>query len=56
MAAIYKRDLRAYFTSPVGYVFIAAFVFVMCHARFRRLTSDATGTHALSFTPCPAST
>ena len=29
MAAIYKRDLRAYFTSPVGYVFIAAVVFIM---------------------------
>ncbi len=29
MYANYKRDLRAYFKSPVGYVFVAAFLFVM---------------------------
>ncbi len=28
MLAVYKRDLRAYFTSPLGYVFIAAFLIV----------------------------
>jgi ABC-2 type transport system permease protein len=29
MKAIYKRDFRAYFNSPIGYVFIAAFLMIM---------------------------
>ncbi len=29
MSAIYKRDLRAYFSSPLGFVFVAAFLLVI---------------------------
>jgi ABC-2 type transport system permease protein len=29
MAAIFKRDLRAYFKSPLGYVYLAAFLLVL---------------------------
>ncbi len=29
MRAVFKRDFRAYFSSPLGYVFIAAFLLVM---------------------------
>ena len=29
MSAIFKRDLRAYFKSPLGYVYLAAFVLVL---------------------------
>ena len=28
MLAVFKRDLRAYFTSPIGYVFIAVFLII----------------------------
>jgi len=33
MTAIFKREMRAYFTDPLGYVFIAVFVFA-CNASF----------------------
>ena len=28
MTAIYKREMRSYFTSPVGYIFVAIFLAV----------------------------
>ena len=46
MAAIYKRDLRAYFTSPLGYVFIAAFLIVMNAVFF--VTNLLTGRNSIS--------
>ena len=29
MSAIYKRDLKGFFTSPLGYVYVGSFIFVM---------------------------
>jgi ABC-2 type transport system permease protein len=46
MAAVYKRDLRAYFTSPLGYVFIAAFLIVMNAVFF--VTNMLTGRNSIS--------
>jgi len=48
MLAIYKRELRAYFTSPIGYVFLAIFL-VFANLYFYMYgimsqTSDLTGT------------
>ena len=33
MKAIYKRELRAYFTGPIGYIFVAIFIF-LCNGSF----------------------
>lgn len=46
MLAIYKRDLRAYFTSPLGYVFIAAFLIITNLIFF--VTNLLTGSNALT--------
>ena len=45
MLAIYKRDLRAYFSSPLGYVFIAAFL-IVTNLVFL-LTNLLTGSNAI---------
>ena len=37
MSAIFKREMRAYFTSPIGFIFIAIF-FVANGALFSYLT------------------
>ena len=46
MLAVYKRDLRAYFTSPLGYVFIAAFL-IVTNLVFL-LTNLLTGSNAIA--------
>ena len=46
MLAIYKRDLRAYFTSPLGYVFVAAFLIITNLVFF--VTNLLTGRNALA--------
>ncbi len=40
MQAIYKREMRAYFTSPIGYIFVAVF-FIANGALFSYLTLQA---------------
>ncbi len=47
MLAIYKKEMRTYFTTPLGYVFIAAFLavsgFVFAFSTFQSQTSDLAG-------------
>ncbi|MDR2359843.1 MAG: ABC transporter permease subunit [Oscillospiraceae bacterium] len=46
MKAVYKRDLRAYFASPLGYVFIAAFLIIINGTFY--LTNIRSATNNLS--------
>lgn len=46
MLAIYKREMKAYFISPLGYVFLGVFLlisgFVFCFSTLYEMTSDLT--------------
>ena len=46
MLAIYKREMKAYFISPLGYVFLGVFLLVsgavFCLSTFYEMTSDLT--------------
>ncbi len=47
MFAIYKKEMRQYFTTPLGYVFIAVFLgisgFVFAFTTLQNQTSDVSG-------------
>ena len=47
MLAIYKREMRAYFTTPIGYIFLAAFLAVsgaaFCYTTLFSMSGDTTG-------------
>ena len=47
MLAIYKKEMRTYFTTPLGYVFLAVFLavsgFLFAFSTFQTQTSDVSG-------------
>lgn len=47
MLAIYKRELRSYFTTPLGYVFLGIYLLVsglvFCFTTLYEMTSDVSG-------------
>lgn len=46
MIAIYKREMRAYFTTPMGYIFLAAFLLfggvVFCYTTLFQMSASVT--------------
>ena len=48
--AIFKRELRGYFETPVAYVFLVAFVFLSAFLAFRANFSGAPGSNSGVFT------
>ncbi len=51
MSAIYKKEMRTYFTTPIGYVFIAVFLavsgFLFAMSTYQSQTSDVSGFFSL---------
>ncbi len=47
MIAIYKREMRAYFTTPIGYIFLGIFLAaaaaLFCYSTLFAMSSDVTG-------------
>ena len=47
MLAIYKREMRSYFTTPLGYVFLGVFLAVsaavFCFTTLFAMSSEVTG-------------
>ena len=46
MIAIYKREMRSYFTTPIGYIFCGVFLavaaFLFCYTTLYAMSSDVT--------------
>lgn len=51
MFAIYKREMRSYFTTPIGYIFCAVFLAaaagLFCYTTLYSMSSDVTGYYSM---------
>ena len=51
MIAIYKREMRSYFTTPIGYIFCGVFLavaaFLFCYTTLYAMSSDVTSFYSM---------